>query len=72
VVTTWAEDASIYASLLGEAIGESARWTGPGSTARAARSGPQTLDVSDREWNDILRTNLTGTDERHEGGSAAI
>jgi len=59
VVTDVGDDASI-ASLLGAAIGEFGKVDVLVNCAGRTKRTP-TLDVSDREWNDILETNLTGT-----------
>ena len=59
VVTDVGDDASI-ASLLGAAIGEFGKVDVLVNCAGRTKRTP-TLDVTDREWNDILETNLTGT-----------
>jgi NAD(P)-dependent dehydrogenase (short-subunit alcohol dehydrogenase family) len=59
VVTDVGDDASI-ASLLGAAIGAFGKVDVLVNCAGRTKRTP-TLDVTDREWNDILETNLTGT-----------
>jgi NAD(P)-dependent dehydrogenase (short-subunit alcohol dehydrogenase family) len=59
VMTDVGDDASI-ASLLAAAIGEFGKVDVLVNCAGRTKRTP-TLDVTDREWNDILETNLTGT-----------
>ena len=59
VVTDVGDEASI-ASLLAAAIGEFGKVDILVNCAGRTKRTP-TLDLTDREWNDILETNLTGT-----------